>query len=311
MTKASDLTVVSNIDDENDTVLNLDGGLCLLTVHAHPDDESSKGSCTVAHYSKLGVNTVLVCCTGGEEGDILNPEMNLPEIKDNLAAVRSNELDNAAKIIGYNQVYRLGYRDSGMPDSPANSNPECFAKADFDEAVKRLVKIIREVKPQVIVTYGAEQSGYPHPDHIRTHEVAEAAFYGAADDKKYKDLGEPFKPLRLFYTVWSKDRFLSMHRKFIELGLESPFDEKWFERVQNRIEEEVTTSVDISDVAAVRRLALLEHRTQIDPNSKFWFGLPDDVLDSIYPVDDYHLACNFLESVDSCKDDLFEGLWKS
>jgi mycothiol S-conjugate amidase len=289
---------------------NIPVRLCLMTVHAHPDDESSKGACTVALYSKKNIKTVLVCCTGGEEGDILNPEMDLPEVKENLADIRSNELANATKVIGYDEVFKLGYRDSGMPGSEANSNPDSFVQADFDEAVGRLVKIIREVRPQVIVTYGADQKGYPHPDHIKTHEISKAAFFAAPDPNKYTDAGDPFKPLRLFYTVWSKERFLLVHQKFLELGLESPFDQKWFDRIDNQDEDErPTTSVDVCSVASVRRLALLEHKTQIDPKSKFWFGLPDDVMDSIYPYDDYHLAEDLSKTKKLPKDDLFEGLY--
>src|SRR5690348_9674777 len=96
--------------------------LCLLTVHAHPDDEASKGAATVARYHAAGVRTVLVTCTGGEEGDILNPAMDTPEVRENLPEIRRRELDRAAEIIGYDQVVMLGYRDSGMPDSEANAD---------------------------------------------------------------------------------------------------------------------------------------------------------------------------------------------
>src|SRR5213596_4376608 len=102
--------------------------LCLLTVHAHPDDESSKGAGSVARYHAEGVHTVLVCCTGGEEGDILNPAMDRPEIRDNLHEVRMAELARSAEIIGFDVVEMLGYRDSGMPDSEANARPDCFAQ---------------------------------------------------------------------------------------------------------------------------------------------------------------------------------------
>src|SRR3546814_8966033 len=139
--------------------------LCLLTVHAHPDDESSKGAGTVARYHAEGVRTVLVCCTGGEEGDILNPAMDRDEVRADLPAVRKAELDQAAEIIGYDEVVMLGYRDSGMPDSEANARPQAFANADFDEAVGRLVAEIRRTRPQVAITSGDEQKGYPHPDH--------------------------------------------------------------------------------------------------------------------------------------------------
>src|SRR5580700_5061791 len=136
---------------------------CILSVHAHPDDESSKGPATIARYHGEGVHTVLVCCTGGEEGEILNKAMDLPEVRENLAAVRAEELVRATTIIGYDEVVLLGYRDSGMPDTPANQNPDSFAMAPLDEAVGRLVAIIRRVRPQVIITYPEEQNQYPHP----------------------------------------------------------------------------------------------------------------------------------------------------
>ena len=155
--------------------------LCLLAVHAHPDDESSKGAGTVAKYHAEGVRTVLVCCTGGEEGDILNPAMDRPEVKADIGAVRQAELDKAAAIIGYDEVVMLGYRDSGMPDSEANANPLSFAQAPLDEAVGRLAAILRRTRPQVVVTYGDEQGGYPHPDHLRVHEITQPAVDRAAD----------------------------------------------------------------------------------------------------------------------------------
>jgi len=127
-----------------------------MSVHAHPDDEASKGPATVALYHHQGVRTVLVCCTGGEEGDILNPAMDLPEVRADIAAVRRRELATAADIIGYDEVVHLGYRDSGMPDTPQNDHPDCFARADLDEAVARLVEVVRRERPQVIITYGED-----------------------------------------------------------------------------------------------------------------------------------------------------------
>ena len=145
--------------------------LCLLTVHAHPDDEASKGPGTVAKYHAEGVRTVLVCCTGGEEGDILNPALDSPEVRADIGAVRMRELAAATTVIGYDEVVMLGYRDSGMPDSEANARPDSFARAPLEEAVGRLVAVIRRERPQVIVTYGDDQKGYPHPDHLRVHEI--------------------------------------------------------------------------------------------------------------------------------------------
>ena len=121
---------------------------CLLTVHAHPDDEASKGPGTIARYQAEGVHTVLVCCTGGEEGEILNPALDTPEIRADLAAVRREELARATEIIGYDEVVMLGYRDSGMAGSEANANPDCFAAAPLDEAVARLVAVVRRTRPR-------------------------------------------------------------------------------------------------------------------------------------------------------------------
>jgi mycothiol S-conjugate amidase len=204
--------------------------LCLLSVHAHPDDESSKGAGTVAKYHAEGVRTVLVCCTGGEEGDILNPAMDRPEVRAAIAAVRQAELDKAAAIIGYDEVEMLGYRDSGMPVSEANANPLSFAQAPLDEAVGRLVAILRRARPQVVVTYGDEQGGYPHPDHLRVHEITQPAVDRAADPAWHPEAGDPWQVSKIYYSVWSKKRIELTHAKYLELGLESPYSEEWFNR---------------------------------------------------------------------------------
>jgi len=260
-----------------------------MTVHAHPDDEASKGPATVARYHDEGVHTVLVCCTGGEEGDILNPAMDTPEVRADIAAVRRRELAAATAVIGYDEVVLLGYRDSGMPDSPANANPACFARAPLDEAVGRLVEVVRRVRPQVIVTYGDDQQGYPHPDHLRVHEISVAAFEAAGDPDRYPGLGAPFAPLKLYYVGWSAARVIAMHEKFLELGLESPFDDAWLQRATGQLQP-FTTAVDVADYGQIRRDALLAHATQVDPTSPFWFGLPPDVARSVHPVDEYVLA---------------------
>lgn len=285
---------------------DMDERLTLLTVHAHPDDEASKGAGTVAKYHDEGARTVLVCATGGEAGDILNPEMESDEVRNNMKAVRREELARAAKIIGYDEVVMLGYRDSGMPETPENEHPECFAQADFREAVGRLVAIIRRERPQVIVTYGDDHRGYPHPDHIRVHDISVAAFEAAGDPDAYTWAGEPWQPVKLYYTMWSRKRIVAMHEKFIELGLESPFSEDWFKDRPSQ-DERATTSIDINGYSDVRRDALLAHRTQVDPNSRFWFGLPPEVQREIHPFDDYILARSLVES-EPPEDDLFAGV---
>ncbi len=278
---------------------------CLLSIHAHPDDEASKGASTVAKYKTEGVRAVLVTCTGGEEGDILNPVMDRPEIRADLASVRKRELEVASALIGYDEVVLLGYRDSGMPDSEANARPEAFANADLDEAVARLVAIIRRERPQVILTYGDDQQGYPHPDHLRVHDISLPAFERAGDPSYRPDLGEPFTPLKMYYSVWSRTRIEATHNKFVELGLESPFSEDWFTRPSQ--DERVTTSIDIGPWFDVRLEALLAHETQVDPDSAFWFGLPREIARSVHPYEDYILAHSRVET-QLPETDLFAGI---
>ena len=279
--------------------------LCLLTVHAHPDDEASKGAGTVARYHDEGVHTVLVTCTGGEAGDILNPAMDKPEVKADLPAIRMRELAKAAEIIGYDDVVLLGYRDSGMPDTEPNAHPEAFANAELDEAVGRLVEVIRRERPQVIVTYGDDQKGYPHPDHLRVHDISIPAFEKAGDPDAYPEAGEPWQPLKLYYTVWSRRRIEAMHKRFLELGLESPFSDEWFNRPWP--EERINTTIDISGYGHVRGEALRAHATQIDPESPFWFGLPSDDMAKLNDQEEYILARSLVEAPVP-ESDLFAGV---
>ncbi len=281
---------------------------CLLAVHAHPDDESSKGPATVARYHDQGVHTVLVCCTGGEEGDILNPAMDRPEVRANLAEHRRAELAAATSIIGYDEVVMLGYRDSGTPDSEANKHPESFAMAPLEEAVGRLVGIIRRIRPQVIVTYPDEQSRYPHPDHLRVHEISAVAFDAAADPAAYPEAGEAFAPAKMYYTVWSVARMRAIHEKFLELGLQSPYSG---ERVARMLEGPLptfSTTIDVTGYEDIRTEALRAHATQIDPNSRMWFGLPPEVQKAIPSTDDYQLARSRVGPLDAHEDDLFAGV---
>jgi mycothiol S-conjugate amidase len=286
--------------------------LCLLTVHAHPDDEASKGAGTVARYHAEGVHTVLVTCTGGEEGDILNPAMDQPDIRERLPEVRLQELDRAARIIGYDEVVMLGYRDSGMPDSPANTDPRSFAAAPLDEAVGRLVAVVRRTRPQVIVTYPQNQSSYPHPDHLRVNEISELAFDAAGDPDRYPEAGPLWQPLRLCYVRWSVKRMQAIHEKYLELGLESPYQDdrlgRWLaseSRAPAEGNPRPVVTVDISGYVPVTREALLAHATQVDPTSRHWFGLPTEVSDQVYPFEEYEVARD-LTGVDP-SDDLFAG----
>jgi len=282
--------------------------LRLLTVHAHPDDESSKGAPSIAKYRSEGIFATLVCCTGGEAGDILNPAMDRPEVRENLPQVRLEELNAAAAIIGYERVEMLGYHDSGMPDSDTNAREDNFWNAPLDSAVERLVRIIRRDRPQVIVTYSDDQQHYAHPDHLKVHEVTLPAFERSGSADWYPDAGEPWQPLKLYYTEWSKERIQGLHSKFEELGLESPFGGEWIERIEamesvNRI----TTRVPIAEFYEVREKALIAHATQVDPTEKFWFGLPTEVARDVHPFDDYVLAQSLVTS-ELPESDLFAGV---
>lgn len=281
------------------------GQLRLLTIHAHPDDEASKGAATVGRYVAEGVEATLVCCTGGEAGDILNPAMDRPEVRENMAEVRRAELAASAEAIGFDEVVMLGYRDSGMPDSPANADPRCFARAPEDEAVGRLVGIIRRVRPHVILTYGDEQSGYPHPDHLRVHDISIIAWDAAGDPDRFPDAGDPWTPSKLYYSTWARARFTALHDAFLANDLESPFDQKWFDRPSQ--DHKITTRIDITGYYPIRSAALRAHATQIDPEERFWFGLSDDVAEAAYPFEDFELASSRVPT-DLPEDDLFAGL---
>ncbi|MBA3524001.1 MAG: mycothiol conjugate amidase Mca, partial [Geodermatophilaceae bacterium] len=150
-----------------------------MAVHAHPDDESSKGAATMARYVREGVEVLVVTCTGGERGSILNPAMDRPEVLADIAAIRAAEMEAAREILGVEQAW-LGFVDSGLPEGdPLPPLPEdCFARQPLDVASDPLVRLIREFRPHVVLTYD-ERGGYPHPDHIKVHEISVEAFDAA------------------------------------------------------------------------------------------------------------------------------------
>jgi mycothiol S-conjugate amidase len=283
--------------------------LCMLAVHAHPDDEASKGAGTVAKYVDEGIRSVLVCCTGGEAGDILNPAADTPDVRANLAEIRMDELRASVDAIGYDALHMLGYHDSGMPDTETNARPDNFANAPLDEAVGRLVQVIRAERPQVIVTYAEDREFYPHPDHIRVHEISVPAFDAAGDPDRYPDAGEPWQPSKLYYMGWSKRRVLALHDAYVRHGHESPF-ERWFEQGFPDHDDRFTAYVDIGGYLDRRRAALLAHRTQVDPEG-FWMRLPDEVVRDTFPWEEYILARSLVGPTMSegvPEDDLFAGL---
>jgi mycothiol S-conjugate amidase len=280
---------------------------CLLVFHAHPDDESSKGAGTMARYAAEGVRVVLVCATRGEEGEILNPRMDRPGIKEKMAELRVAELETACDLLGVERIYHLGYRDSGMPDSEANDDPKSFNRADPDEVMARLVKIIRAERPDVFVCYD-ESKGYNHPDHVKVHEYGTRAFEDAADADRWADAGAPWQAKKLYYFApFRRERLQSIHKAALAEGIDSPYQE-WLDRWDEyeREEQELTTQVDVADYIEVRSKALLAHATQIDPDG-FWFAIPDDLVKRVYPWEDYTLIAAKV-GTELPEDDLFAGL---
>jgi mycothiol S-conjugate amidase len=278
----------------------------LLAVHAHPDDESSKGAGTMARYADEGVRTVVVTCTGGEAGEILNPAMDRPGVLERMPELRRQELAKALEVLGVRAHHWLGYRDSGMADTDANGHPDAFANADLDEATGRLVAVIRQERPQVVLTYD-ETGGYPHPDHVRTHEVSVAAFDAAGDPDRYPEAGPPFQPLKLYYhATFTRRRLEAIHAAALARGIETPFAD-WLKRFEDDGPDPVvTTQVNVARWLGRRRDALIAHATQVDPDS-FWFAVPDEVVAEVYPWEDFTLARSLVPTSDH-ETDLFAGL---
>jgi mycothiol S-conjugate amidase len=278
-----------------------------MFVHAHPDDESSKGAGTMARYAKEGYRVGVVTLTDGAAGDILNPAMDRPGVKERMVELRREELARALEVLGVTESYQLGYTDSGWIEDFEGDGaclaPDCFYNAPVEEVVGRLVAIVRRERPDVLVTYPPD-GGYPHPDHIRCHEVSVAAFEAAADPARFPELGAPWQVRKLYYVgSFPRRRVLLLHQAALERGLESPFAD-WLERLPD--DDRITTSVEVGDFLGQRSQALLAHATQIDPDGR-WFAIPDEVIREVYPYEDYELARSTVETTIP-EDSLFAGL---
>ncbi|BCJ52144.1 mycothiol S-conjugate amidase [Actinoplanes sp. NBRC 14428] len=285
--------------------------LRLMTVHAHPDDESSKGAAAMARYVAEGVDVLVATCTGGERGSVLNPKMDRPEVLENIAEIRRKEMDLAREILGVKQAW-LGFVDSGLPEGdPLPPLPDgCFGLVDPVEGALPLIKLIREFKPHVMTTYD-ENGGYPHPDHIMCHKISVVAFEAAGDPEKYPELGEPWQPLKLYYNSgWTRARMLALHEGMLAAGLESPYTE-WLERQRDREDrgDKITTRVECGEYFEVRDNALRAHATQVDPDG-FWFHVPLELQQKVWPTEDFELARSLVDSP-LPESDLFAGIRES
>jgi mycothiol S-conjugate amidase len=290
--------------------------LRLMAVHAHPDDESSKGAATMARYVREGVEVLVCTLTGGERGDILNPAMERPDVRANLTEIRRAEMDKAREILGVQQRF-LGFIDSGLPEGdPLPPLPDgCFALMPLEKAARPLVEAVREFRPHVMLTYD-ENGGYPHPDHIKTHQVAVEAFEAAADPDRYPDCGEPWQPLKLYYFLtFHRARLTALHEEMLRSGGESPYADRIAEWAKEEEEDiaaakqpphEITTRIRCGDYFEIRNQALIAHATQVDPNGG-WFAVPAEVQRTAWPTEDYHLARSLVDA-GWPEDDLFAGI---
>jgi mycothiol S-conjugate amidase len=282
--------------------------LRLMHVHAHPDDESSKGAASTARYVAEGVDVLVVTCTGGERGSILNPNMDRPDVLANIATIRRQEMDAARRILGIRQEW-LGFVDSGYPegDPPPPLPTDCFALQPIDTAAEPLVAAIRRFRPHVVTTYD-ENGGYPHPDHVMCHKVTVAAFDAAGNSDTYPEAGEPWQPSKLYYHhSFHRQRAQALNDEMLRRGLESPYEQRLAEWKRDpEHEQRITTRVPCAEFFAVRDRALLAHATQIDPEGP-WFDVPLDVHQSAWPTEDYELVRSFVDT-ELPEDDLFAGL---
>jgi mycothiol S-conjugate amidase len=286
--------------------------LRLLAVHAHPDDESSKGAATLAHYAAAGVRVMVVTCTGGERGDVINPLMkHLEGILDRLHLIRSDEMSRAAQILGIEHRW-LGFVDSGFPQADEETGlmpplpPDSFAATPLEVSGAELVKIIRSFRPHVMTTYD-ELGGYPHPDHIRTHEVALHAFEVSGDPDAYPESGAPWEPKKLYYNQqFSLERMLALDAAMTEEGLTSPYAERIAEFKESR-PTRITTRVHCAEFFDHREQALKAHATQVDFDGP-WFACPVEIQRRAWPTEEFELARSKVGSVDVVENDLFADL---
>lgn len=280
-----------------------------MAVHAHPDDESSKGAATMARYVDEGVRVMVVTLTGGERGDILNPAMDRPEVHGRMSEIRREEMAEAARILGVEHHW-LGFVDSGLPEGdPVPPLPEgCFALEPLEVPTEALVRVVRDFRPHVMTTYD-ENGGYPHPDHIKCHQVSVAAYEAAADHRLYPDAGAPWSVSKLYYNHgFLRQRMQVLQDEFTKHGQEGPFG-KWLEKwdpEEDLLGKRVTTRVECSKYFGIRDEALLAHATQIDPKS-FFFSTPMEWQQRLWPTEEFELARSRVP-VHLPETDLFAGI---
>ena len=285
----------------------------LLLVHAHPDDETIGTGATMAKYAAEGAHVTLVTCTLGEEGEILVPELvHLAADKDDaLGSHRIGELADAMRALGVTDHRFLGgpgrWRDSGMMGVPSNDRADSFWQVDLDTAVGELVRVIREVRPQVVVTYN-EVGGYGHPDHIQAHRVTISAYDAAGDPGRYPDAGPAWAPSKLYYTAFPKS-FLKLGFDALKaMGEEAPFGVTSADELDfGEPDEIITTRIDARDYLDAKTEAMRAHRTQIQVDGPF-FALSNHIGQRAFGYEHYRLIHGTPPPVGEVEEDLFAGI---
>ncbi len=273
----------------------LDHDRRLLLVHAHPDDETISTGATMAKYAAEGVLVTLVTCTLGEEGEVVVPELAdlAADRSDGLGQHRVEELAVAMEALRVTDHRFLGgagrWRDSGMMGVAANDRPGCFWQADFDEATEALVRIIREVRPQVVITYN-DNGGYGHPDHVQAHRVTVAAVDKAAVTGELPAAGEPWQVSKLYWTTIPKS--------YLQLAIDAMKDSghDMFGGVQSADDlpfgvpdDQVTSEIDASDHIDAKLAAMRAHASQISVDGPF-FAFSDQLGQKAWGYEHYILA---------------------
>jgi LmbE family N-acetylglucosaminyl deacetylase len=281
----------------------------LLVVRPHPDDESSATGGLLAYYAARGVQTGVVICTGGEEGEIHDPTLDPVADRPRLRAIRERELRQACAILGVTELRLLGYRDSGMPGTPANQHRDAFAQADLGEAVGRLVRIIRGLRPRVIVIEPPGGS-YAHPDHVMCHQIGLEAFYAAGDARAYPEAGPVWPAVKLYAIAQIDDgQWETLRPAFQAAGFDVGGRQRSRQRVRGAGPETATVALDVRPYSEIQRQALLAHRTQIPPES-FWRRLPAELYRRAFATA-YLIRLHPLAAPGQYERDLFDGLHRS
>ena len=284
----------------------------LLLVHAHPDDETIGTGATMARYAAEGAHVTLVTCTLGEEGEILVPELAhlASDQDDGLGTHRIGELAAACAALGVTDHRFLGgpgrWRDSGMMGTPQNDRPDCFWQADLDEATRALVAVVREVRPQVVVTYD-DNGGYGHPDHIQAHRVTVAALRAAADPGYAPESGAPWTVAELYYSAMPKSVLQAGIDHLKAAGQTNFFGADSADDLPFGTPDElVTTEIDARAHLPAKLAAMRAHATQISVDGPF-FALSDNVGHEAMGVEYFVRAGAVTGPVAVRETDLFGG----